>query len=526
MQRAWKTYPIETQLNALKPQLTPLKYPLNLLQVYNLNYTVYVRGWAVMEMMLVPCEGPPALHLGAYDPSLPSSPFLIYVSSSETFPGACVPVDGNTTAITEFEAGNYDVVGKARGATMLFQLRDKWGNPKEEAEDLYLSSVDYYPLVQFQYNLNPNEVGLTSASVANIVTRTYDGLNLMPINEKPISEIFVNDRIVINPSLQYQSEGMFRLTWTTTIAGSYDISIMVLPILEDGSDFLSSQYAGACGWPCTADTIGTATIEDAVNGVPYQNPYACSVQPSTVDVRMFELFHWVEEPDGDGVTQIFWTSLNGVTHDFHLTDGAPVSPIVEEDEEFYVYGRAGTVSWFGIQTRDRFGNVMDGSDLQLSVAFIDSSETYFNWTLIGQGNTSEWNRTVPGGDVTDMGDGYYLVEYRVDYTGSYDIAITLDNQHYLRKLVNRDESTIGTLGYPVWSYGDMFQVEIGPAPLSAQFSTATGEGLLGGVTGESRGIVILGRDAFGNIKWDTDDSADFKLKITKCTGGASVLTLP
>jgi len=386
--------------------------------------------------------------------------------------------------------------------------------------------VDYYPLVQFQYNLNPNEVGLTSASVANIVTRTYDGLNLMPINEKPISEIFVNDRIVINPSLQYQSEGMFRLTWTTTIAGSYDISIMVLPILEDGSDFLSSQYAGACGWPCTADTIGTATIEDAVNGVPYQNPYACSVQPSTVDVRMFELFHWVEEPDGDGVTQIFWTSLNGVTHDFHLTDGAPVSPIVEEDEEFYVYGRAGTVSWFGIQTRDRFGNVMDGSDLQLSVAFIDSSETYFNWTLIGQGNTSEWNRTVPGGDVTDMGDGYYLVEYRVDYTGSYDIAITLDNQHYLRKLVNRDESTIGTLGYPVWSYGDMFQVEIGPAPLSAQFSTATGEGLLGGVTGESRGIVILGRDAFGNIKWDTDDSADFKLKITKCTGGASVLTLP
>ena len=97
MQRAWKTYPIETQLNALKPQLTPLKYPLNLLQVYNLNYTVYVRGWAVMEMMLVPCEGPPALHLGAYDPSLPSSPFLIYVSSSETYPGACVPVDGNVT---------------------------------------------------------------------------------------------------------------------------------------------------------------------------------------------------------------------------------------------------------------------------------------------------------------------------------------------------------------------------------------------------------------------------------------------
>jgi hypothetical protein len=157
-----------------------------------------------------------------------------------------------------------------------------------------------------------------------------------------------------------------------------------------------------------------------------------------------------------------------------------------------------------------------------------------------------------------MGLGYFLVEYRVDFTGSYDIAITLDHQHYLRKLVNRDESTIGTssdslqqthhrtcplasgsplllsgltaesssapgtLGYPIWSYGDMFQVEVGPAPLSAQFSTATGAGLLGGVTNENRVITILGRDAFGNIKWDSDDSAGFKLKVTKCSGGASV----
>jgi hypothetical protein len=211
------------------------------------------------------------------------------------------------TAITAFEAGNYEVVGKARGATMLFQLRDKWGNPKEEAEALFLESVDNYPLVQFQLNLNPNTVGLTAASIENIVTRTYEGLNLMPISELPISETYVNDRIVINPSLQYQSQGMFRLTWTTTIAGSYDISIMVLPILEDGSDFSSSKFAGACGYPCTSENIGLATIEDAVNGVPYQQPYACKVEPSTVDVRMFELFHWVETPDGDGVTQTFWT---------------------------------------------------------------------------------------------------------------------------------------------------------------------------------------------------------------------------
>jgi hypothetical protein len=55
--------------------------------VYNLNYTVYVRGWAVMTLTLEPCVGPPALHLGAYDVMLPSSPFLIYVSSSETYPG-------------------------------------------------------------------------------------------------------------------------------------------------------------------------------------------------------------------------------------------------------------------------------------------------------------------------------------------------------------------------------------------------------------------------------------------------------
>jgi hypothetical protein len=77
-----------------------------------------------------------------------------------------------------------------------------------------------------------------------------------------------------------------------------------------------------------------------------------------------------------------------VTHDFRLTDGAPVSPNRDEDEEFYIFGRAGTVSWFGIQTRDRFGNFLNGTGLELSVALIDQHEKYYNWTLITAG---EWS---------------------------------------------------------------------------------------------------------------------------------------
>lgn len=72
--------------------------------IYLLNYTVFKRGYTNLTVTLEPCAGPPALHLGAYDETMPKSPFIIYVMAAETSPGACVAVSTPSTRRT-FGAG-------------------------------------------------------------------------------------------------------------------------------------------------------------------------------------------------------------------------------------------------------------------------------------------------------------------------------------------------------------------------------------------------------------------------------------
>jgi hypothetical protein len=45
----------------------------------------------------------------------------------------------------------------------------------------------------------------------------------------PISELYINDLITINPSIQYMNAGKWQITWTTTVAGSYDMAVLVKP---------------------------------------------------------------------------------------------------------------------------------------------------------------------------------------------------------------------------------------------------------------------------------------------------------
>ena len=94
-----------------------------------------------------------------------------------------------------------------------------------------------------------------------------------------------------------------------------------------------------------------------------------------------------------------------------------------------------------------------------------------------------------------MGDGLYLCEYRLDSVGMFSISLTMDGTDYLRKLEDRVDDTIKTLGWPTWIYGDLFQLEIGPAPMTARESTVEGDALTGGVTNEAKTALVFARDA-------------------------------
>eukprot|EP00976_Prorocentrum_cordatum_P111401 1195360-Prorocentrum_minimum.AAC.6 len=47
----------------------------------------------------------------------------------------------------------------------------------------------------------------------------------------------------------------------------------VLPMMEGGLEFSSSLFEAVCGWPCTLDSIGVATIDSPENGMSYTDPY-------------------------------------------------------------------------------------------------------------------------------------------------------------------------------------------------------------------------------------------------------------
>eukprot|EP00976_Prorocentrum_cordatum_P111402 1195360-Prorocentrum_minimum.AAC.7 len=84
---------------------------------------------------------------------------------------------------------------------------------------------------------------------------------------------------------------------------------------------------------------------------------------------MFELFYWTT--DANGVVT-FWSSLMGITHNFRTSDGTLASPVAENgDAAFALEGDAGIPSTFGIQARDRFGNLVNDTGLDLRVELID-----------------------------------------------------------------------------------------------------------------------------------------------------------
>ena len=84
----------------------------------------------------------------------------------------------------------------------------------------------------------------------------------------------------------------------------------------------------------------------------------------------------------------------------------------------------------------------------MQLSFYDYLDNQYNTTLVNSDTgPSVWDREFEGGDVTDMGLGFYQVEYRLDSIGMFGISLTMDGENFLRKLTERNEDTIKTLGY-------------------------------------------------------------------------------
>eukprot|EP00854_Cymbomonas_tetramitiformis_P000561 gene561-957_t len=522
---------------------------------YKVEYTVFKAGEATLSVLLTACDdslGPQ--HIGT---TSPASPFKIMVSSAVTWVGMCSVVEGESEAVDSFVAaaayGQYQagvpymvlvVTAKVyliyrQGVSMMLQLRDKYSNDRDTVEDLYLSEDGiWWPEVQFQYNIDPTSELITETSLSYVAYRDYDQFlaDAYPENAEYLSNTVVkeiptntdiyngaNGVITLNPTVQYvQDSGRFKITWTSTLAGSYDVAILMRQLTDDAEGWARPRRQGVCAYPCTVTCVwltsyaedcggvtdvGMATLDDTYNGVVYNKPFAVKVMPDVPDVRMFELMYWMESESG---ATAFYSSLQSTTHDFVDDLDNPLSP--SGTQVFQIEGVAGIMSTFAIQARDTYGNVWQGSLMEdtdfsgLAVSLIEKeTDIEYPFVYVPLGTEAEWTEDVVGGTATELGQGFFFVKYLLDKTGMFDVKVTLGGSTNLKTIVDQNTDTKTTMGYTTWNFGTLYTVSVGSAPTSAIYCQASGNGLSGGVREEEKTVTIIARDQFGNQKESSDE---------------------
>ena len=116
--------------------------------------------------------------------------------------------------------------------------------------------TDQFPKTQFQYNIKTTGESLTPGASANVVRRYSEGMILI---EEPINE-FYSTSSGVSPSVQvvYVGSGQFTTYWTTTLAGQYDIAVLVRPCNDQG-EFSSPTFDAICAAvPCVEAAKGKA----------------------------------------------------------------------------------------------------------------------------------------------------------------------------------------------------------------------------------------------------------------------------
>jgi hypothetical protein len=490
--------------------------------IYVVQYQVFRAGLADLTVFLNGVGiGPPE------DASNQGSPFLLTVASAATDPANSVAVAGLMQSLLNLTAGDRGTSVGAVGAGVPFtvQLRDMYNNDKEEAEDAYFvdpsnkmsvsQPTDEFPQTHFQYNIRTSGVTLTADALANVVTRISEGQEIV---EEPINE-FYSTATGMSPSqnVRYVGNGRFTTFWTTTLAGQYDIAVLIRPT-NDRGEFSASTFDPICAEvPCVPNARGQATLS------PYERPFNCKVFPAEFDLRMSELYYWDPLATNLGgarrnVAHFFYSSLNKLTHNFKMSDGRVVLPF--DPKTFALSGVSGERSTFFFQARDAFANILKQSKISLRVSLTSESGDTYALENVPRFETPRWQATDgEGGAVEDLGEGIYQIAYMVQKTGLYALTITDDEGLVeLRRLGTKNPDTLSTLGYSTWSFGDIFRVQVRPSATSSKFSSVSGDGLRGGVREKPLGIIIEAKDQLGNPKQDPfeDESALFALSITRC----------
>ncbi len=198
---------------------------------YTVIFKAYTMGFADLVVKLY------NTHIGPVPdapPGVTGSPFKVRVVAGPTWPANCIAFGD---VLNGFRAGEPGPQG--RGLSYLLQLRDRFGNNRTEAEAAYTEgSREFYPWPQFRLNLFclPEIAALQDGRCEGILIRDTDngagedGIRRF-IQEVPIREAGsvvyspVDSTVDIARSIDYIGGGLFQTTFTSDLAGQFDMQV-------------------------------------------------------------------------------------------------------------------------------------------------------------------------------------------------------------------------------------------------------------------------------------------------------------
>ena len=480
---------------------------------YKVEYSIFEVGVATVEVSLFGEQIGPGVPGTAGEFG---SPFTLFVSAAETFPGNCI-LSG--PALLGFPAG--DTGESGLGQYVELQLRDEFGNEKSGAvEDAYLSGNGAnYPQLSFRYLLECKEEFADAKGEevceGNLPNREVEGIAFIEkpyIESGPVLYDLRTDTVTVDTLTQPISDGRFRTFFTSTLAGIFEMELLLRPVNLAGSSFTGNfePIMGEDGG------LGTASLN------PYASPFTVVVSPSEPSIAYSELFYYdvpldkvgreCPSPDSQwdcrSSYDIMYSTLQGKTHE--IVAGESGQAAVQVD---FIKGTAGLVSYFYFQLRDAFGNMVkeveDTSEVQVQITGFD--------VLLGQEFEVQVNSDY-------QGDGRWRMSYLASQTGQYTLKVmnATSSAELYKLAVNEDGAWEPTT--------EPFSLSVTPADTDPTFCTATGGGLRGGRTGDkpdTLSITVIARDQLGNKK-STDvgdvaieEASRFKLYLTLCGGSST-----
>ena len=355
--------------------------------VYKCIYTAFVAGPAQMDITLNGVRIGSAIDISIFPSQMP---LAIEVLAAETYPQKSLAAG---PALEGFMAGTS--VDSFGGVSFNLQARDRFGNVKKVVEEVYTSGEqttngEFFPRTTFRYNLQSCEYDKNLASrpelCDKVVVRSSEGVRYMeqPLSEKAPSLYNPATGIDIATSTVYLGEGQFQTSFGTTLAGLYDVAVMMYPVDPQGE--ISGGLKGVVGYDREE---GSSSIQ------PYISPQSVFIEPAQFSTVLSELFFWDPPLDAAGGsrkgTDAFYSSLHEKTHFFQTELGQPAYPFTD------LAGMAGVNSTFSIQRRDIYGNLLSDMgepfEVELTTSLAGTGEVYSippEWLSVQYAGAGVW----------------------------------------------------------------------------------------------------------------------------------------